>query len=105
MALDAKKLEDLSEADLASLISNSVAESRLIEYKQELRNSSDAERKEFFADVSSFANASGGHLIYGLQENAGTPTGIAPLAVADVNAETLRLESMIRDSIEPRMLV
>ena len=64
MSLANRPLESIEAADLQALIENEVAESRTIEYKQSLPGNSRDDRKEFLADVSSFANASGGHLIY-----------------------------------------
>lgn len=58
--------EAIAEADLLALISNAVSEGRTIDYKRELPGNSDGEKKEFLADVSSFANTSGGDLIFGL---------------------------------------
>jgi len=54
--------------DLEQLQSNAVLESKTIEYKKLLPTNSDADRKEFLADISSFANASGGDVIFGISE-------------------------------------
>jgi len=66
MALE-KDLQLIQEADLEELIKNKVPEGKTTEYKQVLPGSSDADKKEFLADVSSFANAAGGHLLYGIR--------------------------------------
>jgi hypothetical protein len=102
MALE-KALESLSEGDLQELITNGISERRTIEYKRTLPGQTDDEKKEFLADVSSFANAAGGHLIYGMRETGGLPDALVGMQVADANAEKLRLESMIRDGIAPRI--
>ena len=104
MALEWKRLEDLSEADISSLVSNSVPERRTVEYKRQLPTSADADRKEFLADLSSFANAGGGHIIFGIDEEDGIPTKVVPLVLPDVDSELLKLEGMIRDGITPRMV-
>lgn len=67
-----KNIDEITEEDLQALIDNSVLESKSIEYKQSLPGNSDSEKKEFLADVSSFANASGGDLIYGIIEDRNT---------------------------------
>jgi hypothetical protein len=62
------------------------------------------------SDVTSFANAAGGDLIFGVRErrDAGKPTGeieaIVGLSGLNVDAERLRLEALIRDGVAPRML-
>jgi len=62
-------IDQITEEDLQALIDNSVIEGKTIEYKQSLPSNSDSDKKEFLADVSSFANASGGDLIYGIIED------------------------------------
>ena len=42
---------------------------KTIEYKAELHIDTGDDRKEFLADVTSFANSNGGDLIYGIQED------------------------------------
>lgn len=101
-----KSTDKITEEDLQSLIDNSVLESKTIEYKQSLPGNSDSDKKEFLADISSFANASGGDLIYGILEdrNTGIPERLEGLAIDNVDREILRLDSMIRDGIEPRII-
>jgi predicted HTH transcriptional regulator len=65
MQLTNKPLETLVESDLQSLVDDEVREVKTVEYKRSLPGNSDSEKKEFLADVSSFANAAGGHLICG----------------------------------------
>ncbi|MFQ6119014.1 MAG: helix-turn-helix domain-containing protein [Methanosarcinales archaeon] len=101
-----KKLEDIIEEDLQSLVENSVPEGKTIEYKQVLPGNSDSEKKEFLEDVSSFANTSGGDLIYGIIQNkeTGAPEKVEGIAIKNIDQEILRLENIIRDGIEPRIL-
>ncbi|MBI2852984.1 MAG: ATP-binding protein [Chloroflexi bacterium] len=96
-------IDKIAEQDLQALIDNSVPEGKTVEYKRSLPNNSDADKKEFLADVSSFANASGGYLIYGMNAENGTPKLLEGLSGADADGEILRLESMIRSGIEPRI--
>jgi predicted HTH transcriptional regulator len=63
-----KDIDQITEEDLQVLIDNAVSESKIIEYKQLLPGKNDPDTKEFLADISSFANASGGDLIYGVVE-------------------------------------
>ncbi|OGR94013.1 MAG: hypothetical protein A2V88_16180 [Elusimicrobia bacterium RBG_16_66_12] len=60
-------LAEVEEGDLVSLRDNAVAEGKLIDYKLEVGTTREA-RKEFLKDVSSFANAAGGHLLVGVAE-------------------------------------
>ncbi len=98
-----KEPDQISQRDLQSLIDNSVTERKTIEYKKVLPGNTDSDKKEFLADVSSFANASGGDLIYGISEEKGIPTSLTGLDVENTDREISRLESMVRDGIEPRI--
>ena len=100
-----KNIDQITEADLQVLIDNEVLEGKTIEYKQELPSNPDSEKKEFLADVSSFANAIGGDLIYGISEDPVTkaPIELTGLDIKNADKEISRLDSMIRDGIEPRM--
>jgi hypothetical protein len=102
MSLD-KPIEQVVEADLRALIENQVSEQKTIDYKQALPGNSDGDRKDFLADVSSFANASGGHLVYGMREEGGLPIELCGLEVDDPDATVAALDSRIRDGIKPRI--
>jgi schlafen family protein len=62
-----KPIGEISVEDVEGLRINGVPESRTLEYKRELPGGTDSDRKEFLADVSSFANAVGGDLVYGVK--------------------------------------
>lgn len=82
---------------------NQVPESKTIEYKESLTDNPDSDKKEFLADVSSFANAAGGYLIYGMRENSGIASELCGLESIDADAEIRRLDNIIRDGIKPRI--
>jgi len=63
-----KHIDKIEFNDLEQLQSNVVLEGKTIEYKKLLPTNSDADRKEFLTDISSFSNASGGDLIFGISE-------------------------------------
>ena len=103
-------LVQIDAALLETLRADGVREGRQLEYKEMLPGNSDDDKREFLSDVTSFANAAGGDLIFGLQERreAGKPTSeigaIVGLSELNVDAERLRLEALIRDGVDPRML-
>lgn len=98
-----KVLDQIAEADILALITNSVAEGRAIEYKRDLPGTSDADKREFLADVSSFANTAGGDLIYGIEESQGTPTRIVGLSISDPDLQIRRLDDSLASGLEPRI--
>lgn len=100
-----KQLDQITIEDLEKLVENSVSEKKTLEYKSVPLYGSDSERKEFLADISSFANASGGDLIFGVEQSDGIPVKVSGMKISNVDAEILKLENIIRDGIEPRINV
>ncbi len=98
-----KHLNQINDNDLENLIANSIPESKTIEYKRDLPGNSDNDRKEFLADISSFANSSGGDLIFGIAEEGGIPVSIDGIDITDLDKELLKYEGIIRDGLEPRI--
>jgi hypothetical protein len=100
-----KDLEKIQEQDLQELVSNSVLEHKTLEYKLTLPGNTNSEKKEFLADISSFANAAGGDLVYGVLQDSetGFPKELRGLDVQNIDQEILRLDSMIRSGINPRI--
>ncbi len=102
MSLDAP-LIILTTDDLSALQDNRVQEGKTFEYKRSLPGNSYEDKKEFLSDVSSFANASGGHILYGIVEEEGIPAAISGLRDINSDTEILRLENLLRDCIQPRI--
>lgn len=105
-----KPIDQISKADIEDLVKNEIAEMKTIEYKQSLPGNSDEDKREFLADVSSFANASGGDIIYGVKEKrddgnkpTGIPEKISGLGEINLDQEILRLERLLLDGLEPRI--
>jgi hypothetical protein len=102
-------LDQIVAARLEALKTDAVREGRQLDYKETLPGGSDEEKREFLSDITSFANAAGGDLIFGIQERRedGKPTGeidaIVGLPGLNVDAERLRLEGIIRDGVAPRL--
>jgi len=102
-----KPVDSITEQDIQELIDTQIdaqkAERKTVEYKQALPGGADNDKREFLADVSSFANTAGGNLLFGIEEQAGIPIKITGVQVDDADAYKLRLESMLRDGIAPRL--
>ena len=89
---------------LQRLVDDEVPEDRQLEYKRELNISSREHKREFLADVSAFANADGGHLIYGIAEREGIPAeacGIQRTASDDEMQQ--QIQNLVRDGVEPNI--
>ena len=101
-----KDVKEIQEADLQELIDNEVIETKVLDYKGDLPANSTSEKKEFLADVSSFANASGGDIIYGINEDRDTGKPQSPLEginIQNVDSEISRLENILYHGLEPQI--
>ena len=103
MAWDHLPFEAISEADLQRLVDDRVEEHKGIDFKETLPGGKDSDKKEFLADVSSFANAAGGDLVYGVAEKQSVAVGIRGLTEIDADAEIRRIEQSILTGIAPRI--
>ena len=88
---------------LRSLIANRVGEGKTIEYKREIPRGSDGGPERFLKAVSAFANTAGGDLLLGVEAVDGVAMALPGLDLDNPDGETLRLENMIREGLEPRL--
>jgi hypothetical protein len=98
-----KPIDSITKADVDLLIVNGVGEGREIEYKGDLPTGTEEDKREFLADISSFANASGGDLIYGVHADKGVPVAANGVPMSNPDQVILLLDNVIRDGIEPRI--
>ena len=101
-----ESIDRITEEYLQALIDNKKVEEKIIEYKSELPDGSSKEKAEFYKDVSAFANAEGGNLIYGVVCDGKTrlPKELRGLDVISIDNEITRLNLMIRTGIEPSII-
>jgi Putative DNA-binding domain len=98
-----KSLNEVAEKELQALIAGGVREGRTIDYKLTLPGNTDAEKKEFLADASSFANTSGGDIVFGIDEDKGLPIQVTGVQSGDLDVEIRRLDSILASGLEPRI--
>ena len=98
-----KNFDDIDAQTIESLI-YAGSESIHLEFKRETYGKSDKDKKELLKDVSAFANALGGHLIIGINEENGIASNFYPLKKTDVDSELRRLETIIRVGVEPKII-
>lgn len=103
MATSDIPIEALSSEHIRDLIASGTSEGKTLEFKRDLPGTSDGHRKEFLADVSSFANASGGLILFGIEEQEGVASGAVGFPDEKLDVEILRLENMARTGIEERI--
>ncbi|ATC24323.1 MULTISPECIES: helix-turn-helix domain-containing protein [Caulobacter] len=98
-----RTLDDIDAADLARLIEAGRPEGRRLDYKLTLPGRGDADTKEFLADITALANTDGGDLIYGMRDVEGVAAELVGLPTEGLDGEILRLESLVRDGMDPRV--
>lgn len=98
-----KPLSEWTASDVQSLIDERVAEGQRLEYKRELNLDTQSQRREAAKDVSGMANASGGLLLYGVEEDDSEepiPTARRPMPDGSGQA---RLEDVLDSSVSPTL--
>lgn len=101
----------VTKAEVDALLSDQTPEGRSLDYKRALKLATDDEKREFAKDVSSFANAAGGFLVFGIEEKKdetrksglGYPETILGVECQNWDATKQRIESIIRDRLDPRV--
>jgi predicted HTH transcriptional regulator len=73
------RFDDIGSADILRLVDDKTSERKRLEYKEKLTIDTLDQKAEFLADISSFANASGGNIIFGVSDERdenGNATGV-----------------------------
>ncbi len=102
--LDTIPLAQIEERHLVLLIENGIVEGSDLEFKQAPYGGADDDKREFLKDVTALANTSGGHIVIGLVADAGIASALSPIELSIADSEKQRLENMLLDSIEPRLV-
>lgn len=98
------ELNDITQENLDDLVANQIQEGTYLDFKREIPLNWDARSKQdFLSDVSSFANAFGGDIIYGIDEVDSFASQIVPMALSSVDAEIRRMQDFLVHNIEPRI--
>ena len=90
-------------AVLRDLIANGVREGKTIEYKREMPGTADSDVGGFLATISSLGNTEGGDILLGVEANDGVPVGLPGIEIDNPDGETLRLEHVLLNGLDPRL--
>lgn len=104
MSVD-KRIEEITEQDLQSLVDEQETESRRLDYKLMLNFDVDKAKEDLRKDVTAFANSNGGDLIIGIRDVGGVPQELAGFDLGSQTQEQyrLRLLEIIQSRIKPRV--
>lgn len=93
-----------TQEDLERLVVTNAQENMHLEFKRELPTNWDNKTKnEFLADVTAFANATGGDLIFGIAEGAEGEALELLVQALDAEQEEQRVADILLNNVEPRM--
>lgn len=105
-----KPIDQIKKEDIESLVAAKVGERRTLDYKQKLPEKTADALREFLYDVASFANASGGDIVFGITDerdadgkSTGLPGAAEGVAATNLSDTISRLENAVRDGIDPRV--
>ena len=106
----AKQFDQITKADIDELVSNQVPEGQELDYKELLPGTTLDEKREYLYDLTSFANTSGGVMIFGIAEQrdannnpTGVPASASGLAGINADKQIQRLESFQLTGIQRRV--
>jgi len=99
------KLLDATQSDVERLITDKVREGPHLDFKRELPVAWDDKAKHrLLADATAFANAGGGDIVYGVDENPDAEaSAIIPVVLTSVDAEVRRIQDFLLNLSEPRL--
>jgi hypothetical protein len=98
-----KALEQITSDDILALVANKEPERRTLDFKRDLPGTTDADRRELRADMTSFANANGGDLVFGVDEANGVAVAVPGLEVSDIDAAIRQIEQTVQSGVDPRI--
>src|SRR5690349_656556 len=98
-------LADLTALHLEQLVAAQAVEDAHLDFKRQLPTNWDHEaKKRFMADVTAFANAGGGDLVFGIDESQDAQAAaVVPQQFANVDMEVRRLLDFMMTLSEPRL--
>ena len=100
MSLFHLDIDDISIKDIENLVQDEVMESEFIEYKRAFDFDTKG-KVEFLNDLTAMANASGGDILFGIEDCEGKPK-ITGLRIENVDDLKQKIENIIRDTVNPQ---
>ncbi len=98
-----RDLTTANEVHITALIDAQASEGTYLDFKRELPARDARGTNDLVADVSAFANSSGGDLVYGIDEDGeGQAAAVVPQQ-GNMDEEARRIQDVLMNNIEPRV--
>jgi Putative DNA-binding domain len=99
------RLLETTQADIQRLVDTGATEGPHLDFKRDFPTRWDNEHKvKLLADVTAFANAGGGDIIYGIDEDEeARASAIVPQTLSNLDEEIRRLLDVVLNQVEPRV--
>ena len=98
-------LSNIDASTLEEICRQQFSESATLDFKRAIPGRDGGGTFEIAKDVSAFANADGGDLVYGIDEKDGAASSVTPIVGESADDAERRLRQVIDASIEPRLAV
>ena len=82
---------------------SNAAESRTLEFKQDLQIATDDQKRELLSDVTALANSDGGDLVIGIRADKGIAVELVGLRNFEPDDRIGQIENLLRDCVQPRI--
>lgn len=104
-------LSEIEIDDIQQLVNSKTEENIFLDYKKDFNIDGSDQKKEFLCDLSQFANAKGGNIIYGIEEekdekgnNNGKPKEITGIVIDNTDRKKNTIINIILSSVNPRII-
>lgn len=98
-----RELATMTEAHVNAMVADQVTEDSYLDLKRDLPRLDGGGRHEFLADVSAFANSSGGDLVYGIDEDGEGRAAAVVAQAGNADEEARRFQDVLMNGVEPRL--
>lgn len=110
MALQGKLVAEITREDVLGLLRVRAAEDALIDFKQIIfppgHKRPDDEAHDLLADLVAFANALGGHIVVGIEEDGhGCASQLRPISQAEATRIATKLKALAIQHIKPPVVL
>lgn len=103
MIFGGRSISEIDDAELANLVDEAVEEDQDLEFKSVFHRSSEESRFNLLKEIAAFANAGGGYLIVGIEDDEDRAGGFVGTEPSEAEEDALSLRDLCLDHLKPRV--